>query len=124
MNTEVVMPPFAKVVPVALIAATAKYTKKNIPKALREQVWLKHVGPRYYGKCKTPWCSNRMNVFNFHVSHVIAEANGGSTTLENLLPLCDRCNLSMGTTPFSDWCHMGKDHDEKNKWLKYMCICC
>lgn len=35
---------------------------------------------------------------SFSGRHVIAEANGGATVLENLKPICTRCNSSMGTT--------------------------
>ena len=34
---------------------------------------------------------------NFHAGHILAEANGGKTTLDNLIPLCALCNTSMGT---------------------------
>jgi hypothetical protein len=72
--------------------------KEKIPKALREAVWVKHMGKRFEHKCLTPWCSNRINVFDFHVSYGIPESKGGATVIENLYPLCARCNQSMGST--------------------------
>ena len=39
--------------------------KEKIPKALREQVWLAHVGKRYESKCTVTWCNNRITVFDF-----------------------------------------------------------
>lgn len=42
------------------------------------------------------WCANRINVFDFQCGHNIPESKGGDTTLENLLPICGRCNISMG----------------------------
>ena len=42
------------------------------------------------------WCSNNVNVFNFHVGHDIPESKGGTEDISNLKPICDRCNLSMG----------------------------
>ena len=70
--------------------------KIPIPKALREQVWIAKVGKKFQSKCLTPWCTNTMNVFDQHCSHDIPESAGGATSIENLIPLCARCNLSMG----------------------------
>ena len=71
--------------------------KATIPKALREQVWLTHVGRRYESKCIVPWCKNIMTVHDFNVGHDIPESKGGATDITNLLPICSRCNLSMGS---------------------------
>ena len=71
--------------------------KATIPKALREQVWLTHVGRRYESKCVVRWCKNIMTVFDFHVGHDIPESRGGATEIANLKPICARCNLSMGS---------------------------
>ncbi len=70
-------------------------TKAHIPKALREQVWRRHVGKVYSHKCSIKWCSNEMTVFDFQCGHDIPESKGGETILENLQPICSRCNLSM-----------------------------
>ncbi len=72
--------------------------KKKIPKALREAVWVKHVGRHFEHKCLTPWCLNTMTVFDFQTGHNIPESRGGATTIENLVPICSRCNLSMSNT--------------------------
>jgi 5-methylcytosine-specific restriction endonuclease McrA len=86
-----------------------KYIKRVIPKALREQVWLKFVGKRYETKCHVRWCKNSMDVFNFHVGHNIPESREGPTTLENLRPICARCNLSMGDSyTIDEWQLLGK----------------
>jgi hypothetical protein len=80
-----------------------KYKKKPIPKALREQVWLNYAHQVFEMKCPTAWCQNRITAFDFHCGHILAEANGGSTTINNLIPICSRCNLSMGTKSFNEW---------------------
>lgn len=71
--------------------------KKRIPKALREAVWRRYCGKNFEVKCLVGWCPNRMSVFNFHVGHDVPESRGGRTTIDNLRPICDRCNLSMGS---------------------------
>jgi 5-methylcytosine-specific restriction endonuclease McrA len=76
--------------------STVKMCKANIPRALREQVWIKYIGKKYNSKCYIHWCKNDIDVFNFHIGHNIPESKGGDLTLENLRPICAQCNLSMG----------------------------
>jgi 5-methylcytosine-specific restriction endonuclease McrA len=71
-------------------------SKQKIPKALREQVWITRVGPKFDTKCKIGWCTNKMNVFDYQCGHNVPESKGGATTLDNLVPICSRCNVSMG----------------------------
>mgnify|MGYP006447540439 CR=1 FL=1 len=35
-----------------------KKQKEYIPKALREQVWMKRMGKTFCGKCTVSWCEN------------------------------------------------------------------
>jgi len=86
---------------------TSKYRKNKIPAALREQVWLNHCGRKFESKCRVIWCKNKISVFDFQCGHICAEAHGGSTTLENLIPLCQRCNQSMGTMHLNQWTKYG-----------------
>ena len=72
-----------------------KRKKKRIPKALREQVWIKYNKNRFLVKCPISWCRNRISCFNFHVGHNIPESKGGKTAIGNLKPICAKCNLSM-----------------------------
>jgi hypothetical protein len=72
------------------------YHKKKIPKKVKEEVWYINFGKIYETKCYISWCSNKINVFNFHVGHDIPESKGGTDEINNLKPICDRCNLSMG----------------------------
>ena len=48
--------------------------KKSIPKGLKEQVWLKHVGQKFNAKCTVSWCTNIITPFNYHCAHIIAES--------------------------------------------------
>jgi len=72
-----------------------KNKKTTIPKALREQVWIKIFGESFKHKCYIDWCTNEINVFDFHVGHDKPESKGGSLDISNLKPICARCNLSM-----------------------------
>jgi len=72
-----------------------KKIKTNIPKAIREQVWLKEFGKIYENNCYIHWCDNIINVFDFHVGHDNPKSKGGTLDINNLKPICARCNLSM-----------------------------
>ena len=105
----------------AATASPQKYQKKSIPKALKQQVWLHHVGQHFSSRCKTPWCSNIITVFDYHTSHIIPESGGGATNLNNLIPLCANCNLSMGTMTFTEWSRMAAGKQRKKWWM--WCVC-
>ncbi len=91
--------------------------KKKIPKAIREQVWLVHVGKKYESKCSTSWCKNVITVFDFQCGHDVPEAKGGATEISNLVPICSRCNLSMGDDyTFKEWVKLSKP---SSKWKIY-----
>jgi 5-methylcytosine-specific restriction endonuclease McrA len=78
--------------------------KKPINKALREQIWIQKIGEKFEAKCLTPWCQNMINVFNFQAGHNIPESKGGPTTIDNLFPICSRCNVCMGNHyTFDEW---------------------
>lgn len=71
--------------------------KKKIPAAVRMKAWTLHIGASV-GETKCPCCKTQsISPFNFHCGHIVAEANGGETIAENLMPICATCNLSMGT---------------------------
>ena len=94
-------------------------TKANIPKALREQVWLKNIGHQYEHKCLIDWCQNTISVFDFHVGHNIPESHGGKTDITNLKPICSRCNLSMGSQySITEWNKIGDTIPHKNSYIK------
>jgi hypothetical protein len=75
---------------------TEKYKKKAIPSALREAVWIKKCGRVFDHKCNVTWCPNIMTAYDFQAGHNIPESKGGPTNIDNLIPICGRCNNSMG----------------------------
>lgn len=85
-----------------------KVVKAKIPKALREQVWLKYNKRVYDSKCYIGWCNNKINVYDFEVGHNIPESKGGLTIIENLRPICSRCNKSMSDSySIDEWNRFG-----------------
>ena len=98
--------------------------KAQIPKALREQVWLHTMKRRFEGKCPVQWCANTITVFDFQCGHNIPESKGGKTTLDNLIPLCGRCNVSMGDRyTIDEWnVQFSAPTPPKGWWWHFLCI--
>lgn len=71
--------------------------KKAIPKALREAVWLQYCGENFKKKCGVKWCETQITCFNFETGHNLPESKGGSLDIDNLRPICSKCNKSMGS---------------------------
>jgi 5-methylcytosine-specific restriction endonuclease McrA len=99
-----------------VLSSESNKKKANIPRALREQVWIQNIGKQFENKCLIEWCQNQINVFDFHVGHNIPESQGGATNLKNLKPICARCNLSMGNQySIEEWSKIGETLPYKNK---------
>jgi hypothetical protein len=94
-----------------------RYKKATIPKAVREQCWLKVFGESFKQKCYIDWCDNDITVFDFHVGHDKPESEGGTLNIDNLKPICARCNLSMSNN------YTIKQWNNFNKQPKKM-FCC
>jgi 5-methylcytosine-specific restriction endonuclease McrA len=96
--------------------------KATIPKALREQVWLKTMKKTFEGKCPVVWCTNTINAFDFQCGHNVPESKGGKTTLDNLIPLCGRCNISMGDRYTIDEWNAKFRATPKKTWRRFWCF--
>ena len=83
---------------------TAKplYIKDSIPRAVKNCLWINYFGDKRVGVCA---CCQRepITINNFHAGHVKSEREGGSTTLDNLAPICPLCNSSMGTMHMNEF---------------------
>jgi hypothetical protein len=93
------------------------YKKKSIPLSLKALVWNKYIGEeKGIGYCQC--CrKNVIKQISFHCGHIISERNGGSTTLNNLIPLCQTCNLSMGRQNMNEFVKKYGFHDELDNSL-------
>lgn len=71
--------------------------RKALPPQLKQAVWEKYIGQTIHDYCFV--CERAEISFgtNVEYGHVIAVANGGSDSIENLRPICSSCNKSMGT---------------------------
>jgi hypothetical protein len=88
------------IVPEDLLAQNvkkAKNKKHTISKALRIAVWDAYFGlDKGRSKC---FCCETADIIqsDFECGHVIAEALGGKTDVDNLRPICITCNRGMLT---------------------------
>jgi hypothetical protein len=74
------------------------YKKGTISSSLKCAVWSKYIGDEI-GKTTCLCCNIRFIQQNdHHCGHVEAESKGGKTNIENLRPICAKCNLGMKTT--------------------------
>ncbi len=88
-------PPLTKKPP-AKGKGMGKKRKAKIHAAVYEAIWIQKMGRIFEGKCLVQWCPNTINVFDFQAGHNIPESKGGPANVENLFPICARCNQSMG----------------------------
>ena len=78
------------------ITQKTKIPKKQIAEALKTSVWNKYIGLEQ-GSAPCYCCqTTRITQREFDTGHVIAEISGGKTHIDNLRPICRKCNLSMG----------------------------
>jgi 5-methylcytosine-specific restriction endonuclease McrA len=80
----------------ASLVKVVSAARVRIPKAIREQTWIRYNGDEFSAKCKVRWCQNRVTPFNFEVGHNIPASKGGENNIDNLRPICPSCNRSMG----------------------------
>ena len=70
-------------------------TKSRISKRLKSMVWQDRIGDSI-GKIQCPCCGdNIICQSNFHTGHIKAASKGGTLAIDNLVPICSQCNLSM-----------------------------
>jgi len=95
--------------------ADGKTKKAKIPDDVRRSCFKIVFGDKLQGKC--PVCKFATIGFDkgqFQAAHIMAEAKGGATIAENLVPSCG-CNQIMGTTNLFDYMGM-KIELRSNLW--------
>ena len=103
-------------------SSSSNSRKATIPKALREQVWIQKAGPIFQQKCPVRWCQNTINVFDFQTGHNVPESKGGATRIDNLIPICGRCNLSMSNNyTIEEWSRQFEVQQQHRTWYQFWC---
>lgn len=79
-----------------------KTKRIHINNTLKSLVWTDTYGEIYNTKCYV--CElNTITPFKHHVGHIISLANGGDNKRHNLKPICEQCNLTMGTKNMNEF---------------------
>ena len=71
--------------------------RSSVPKTIRNIVWDQYIGsdiPKHKCLC---CLAVTITMRDFHAGHIISQKCGGATDVKNLRPICQSCNLSMGT---------------------------
>jgi hypothetical protein len=102
-----VPPPTAAATVTTATTVTAKpkaYKKRKIGAGLKEALWHKVCGDECV-KIKCPVCQIRdLREKDFVAGHIDAERDGGETSIDNLIPICNKCNSCMATRNMMDYC--------------------
>lgn len=78
------------------------YIKEKIPKCVRNSVWRLYFKNKITGLCQC--CKiEKISYASFHSGHIKSEKMGGTTSLDNLKPVCMMCNLSMGQMDMNEF---------------------
>ena len=71
-------------------------TKQKIPKSIKDGSWERYIG-NDIGQIKCPVCNlNDIRQNNFEAGHIISEKDNGECTIDNIIPICSKCNRSVG----------------------------
>lgn len=72
-----------------------KYGKSSASLKLRLKLWYSMFGEKEIGNCFCCLKVIQIDDPSWHCGHILAAANGGKKSLENLKPVCVKCNLDM-----------------------------
>tara|TARA_B110000971_G_C19983326_1_gene488375 strand:- start:43 stop:1494 length:1452 start_codon:yes stop_codon:yes gene_type:complete len=67
-----------------------------IPPQIKQEIWEVNFGNCCRHDCYVKECKNRITAWDFHAGHNIPYSEGGEDKIDNLRPICSKCNLSMG----------------------------
>lgn len=83
---------------------TTTTSRAPIPVALRNAVWNTYAGGPEVGEVLCACCeTTKITQQTFECGHVIAAAEGGACSVDNMRPVCRGCNRSMGKTNMNDF---------------------
>jgi hypothetical protein len=93
-----------KHVAMTTLPTPTEYKKKPLATVLRQSVWDTYIG-KEKGEGACLCCASSIRPTNFEAGHVVAEACGGLNTIENLRPVCRKCNANMKIEHMETWMH-------------------
>jgi hypothetical protein len=97
------------------------YQKAPIPARLRQEVWEKNIGDRFWGNCFV--CNIRLHVMEWSCGHIQSEFTGGAMVFENMKVLCKSCNSKMGTENLFEYKARKYPESVKESSIFTRCFC-
>jgi 5-methylcytosine-specific restriction endonuclease McrA len=80
-----------------------KAKRPYISSTVKRLVWNKYIGEQF-GKSKCTCCKlSDITQLSFHCGHIISHFHGGGATVQNMKPICQNCNSSMGTKNMNEF---------------------
>lgn len=73
-----------------------KYNKERIPSGIRKAVWNIYLDRKLAEADCYVGCGGIITKDEFQCGHIQSEAKGGEISIDNLRPICNSCNQSMG----------------------------
>lgn len=77
--------------------------RKTIPAPLKRDCWNKWIGPNVAHTYCLCCNQHKISMNDFEAGHVISDAEGGELSVDNLKPICSKCNKSMGKKNMNDF---------------------
>ena len=79
------------------------FKRKTIPRKLKYDVWDKYIGPEH-ARAKCYCCRTTViEKTKFTCGHIKPVSKGGDNSINNLKPICEQCNLCMGSMNMVDY---------------------
>lgn len=78
--------------------------RRSFTQEERGDIWRDFFGEgNYYGRCLC--CGVIIDVFSFDIGHIVSLRHGGSNYINNLRPICKKCNgqSGMGTMDMREY---------------------
>jgi 5-methylcytosine-specific restriction endonuclease McrA len=85
----------------AYFPKTKTIIRRRVPRAVRDEVWRAYNGNKLDGRCYV--CPQEIAYASFELAHDIPLSEGGTDAIENLRPICGKCNKAMGTMRLEDY---------------------
>lgn len=78
-------------------------SKRKIPAAIKKAVWLSIFPGKLKGECLL--CRGELDAMDFEAGHIVPESKmGGDIAVKNLVPMCGKCNKSVGSRHLEEYC--------------------
>lgn len=103
---------YDRMIPFVESLSKPKKVRKSISKGLKTDLWDKYYSGKLIAPCYV--CKKDIDARSFEAGHVIPVAKGGNDTIDNLRPICRKCNGSMSDTELYEYKRRFYENKEEN----------